>query len=296
MNQSGPTIVDSYSKSCLVATIHEKAILKSGKKIVSTAVVSLRIEGESVGILFVNYRHGQDFKAPQRNFVRGLANFAAIAIYNNRQFQNLYKNRLAELEAFRQIDLDISKSLRLADVLQAILKRASEIVRGDEASIYLYNAHTQQLETEVSFGPNKEKYQQHKVRIDGPGLVPWVYRNKQQARVSNVKTDPQWRAVYHPLLDQTRSELDVPLLKHDEVVGVISFESAKEGAFSEGNEDFLVTLAGQAVLAIKEAQLTSRLRNQGGVWRSFIKKRRKSSHSVAIQRGLSGRSCRRPGF
>ena len=109
----------------------------SRERVVSTAVLALQIEGEPIGVLFINYRHRQDFMAPQRNLISGLANFAAIAIYNNRQFRYLYQHRLAELEAFRQIELDISKSLRLDDVLQAILRRASQMIRTDTASIYL---------------------------------------------------------------------------------------------------------------------------------------------------------------
>lgn len=226
------------------------------ENIVSTAVLSLRVEGESVGILFVNYRNSQDFKAPQRNFISGLANFAAIAIYNNRRFKDVYTHRLAELEAFRQIDIDISKSLILRDVLQTILTTASETIKADSASIYLLQPHTQLLETEVSFGEEKERFERDKVPIHGPGIVPWVYREKRAVRVDNVKTDPQWRDIYHQVLEATTSELDVPLVKDDnEVVGVISFESKKESAFSEGDETFLVTLAGQAILAINEARL-----------------------------------------
>jgi GAF domain-containing protein len=226
------------------------------EQIASTAVLSLKVEGESVGVLFVNYRHPQDFKAAQKNFISGLANFAAIAIYNNREFQNLYTHRLAELEAFRQIDLDISKSLKLTDVLQAILTRASKTVRADAASIYLLNEYSSRLETQVSFGIDKNKLERHTLSVDDTGLVPWVFRNKRPVRVNNVKTDPQWKDIYVPILEKTRSELDVPLSKDgNEMIGVISFESERESAFSEGDQAFLDTLAGQAVLAIKEAQL-----------------------------------------
>ncbi|HZI60276.1 MAG TPA: GAF domain-containing protein [Pyrinomonadaceae bacterium] len=226
------------------------------EQIASTVALSLRVEGEPVGVLFVNYRHPQDFKAPQKNFINGLANFAAIAIYNNRKFQDLNRHRFAELEAFRQIDVDISKSLKLQDVLASILTTASKTVRADAASIYLFNEHTNRLETEVSFGIEKSKFARHKLSPDDQGLVPWVFRNKRAIRVNNVKNDPKWKDVYFPLLEKTLSEMDVPLRKDEsEMIGVISFESERESAFSEGNVAFLVTLAGQAVLAIKQARL-----------------------------------------
>ena len=42
------------------------------------------------------------------------------------------------------------------------------------------------------------------------------------------------------------------------MLGVLNFESTKEGAFHQEDEDFLLTLAGQAVLAIKNAQAYER--------------------------------------
>ena len=48
------------------------------------------------------------------------------------------------------------------------------------------------------------------------------------------------------------------LLDGEEVIGVINFESIREGAFHQEDEVFFVTLAGQVVLAIKKAQAYER--------------------------------------
>jgi GAF domain-containing protein len=242
----------------LAGSRSRRGIFETREEVLSTAVLTLCIEGESVGVLFINYRHRQLFKASQRNFICGLANFAAIAISNNRRFRDLSRHRLRELEVLRQNDLEISRSLNLKDVLHTILKRASVMVSGDEASIFLYNRYTHQLETEVSFGRNTEKYERRRIPIDANGLVPWVFHHKVPVRIGNTHTDPKWRTIYSPGLVETRSELDVPLHDDTDVVGVIHFESAKDSAFSEADESFLVTLAGQAVLAIKKAQIYER--------------------------------------
>ncbi len=44
----------------------------------------------------------------------------------------------------------------------------------------------------------------------------------------------------------------------DTVIGVLNFESTQEGAFHQEDQDFLITMAGQAVLAIKNAQAYER--------------------------------------
>src|SRR6266704_3507159 len=78
------------------------------------------------------------------------------------------------------------------------------------------------------------------------------------ARVDNVHNDLRRRDLYMRSIVDTTSELDVPLLDGEEVVGVLNFESTREGAFREEDEDFLLTLAGQVVLAIKNAQAYER--------------------------------------
>jgi GAF domain-containing protein len=81
-----------------------------------------------------------------------------------------------------------------------------------------------------------------------------VFEYKKPVRIGNVRQDPNWREMYINGNSETLSELDVPLLVDDEVIGVINLESSTEDAFSQADEHCLMTLSGQAVLAIKNAQ------------------------------------------
>ena len=74
------------------------------------------------------------------------------------------------------------------------------------------------------------------------------------ARIGNVKEEAPWRDLHLVVADDTLSELDAPIFHGKDVIGVINLESVRENAFSEEDEDFLVTLAGQAAIAIKNAQ------------------------------------------
>ena len=76
--------------------------------------------------------------------------------------------------------------------------------------------------------------------------------------MAHVHRDLPWKDLYFQTDDDTLSELDVPLLDGEEVVGVLNFESTREAAFRQEDEHFLLTLAGQAVLAIKNAQAYER--------------------------------------
>ena len=59
----------------------------------------------------------------------------------------------------------------------------------------------------------------------------------------------------NPLLPLTRSELAVPLIANDKVVGVLDMQSERPGSFGEANLPAFQVLAGQLAIAIQNAAL-----------------------------------------
>jgi len=229
------------------------------EEIRSTAIVPLKVGEESVGVLFVNFRQPQYFDAPQKKLIDGLAHYAAIAIKNAQEYGSLIQRRLHELEILQHIDRELSRTLDLGSLLNTLLKLAREQVPAEDACILLYNSHIQELEILVALGPHAEA--RRKLILPSQetrGITRWVLEHKKSVRVDNVHSDPQWRNLYLPSIVETISELDVPLLDGEEVVGVLNFESTRQAAFRQEDEHFLLTLAGQAVLAIKNAQAYER--------------------------------------
>jgi GAF domain-containing protein len=225
----------------------------------STAALPLLVEDELVGILFLNFRQTQHFDSTQKLSIEGLAHYAAIAIKNSQAFGKLTQRRLRELEILQWIDRALSSNLDLKIVLCTLLRMAHEQVPAEEVSILLYNPKTQALETAEAIGRHAEASLQQTIFLqENRGITRWVVEHKKPARVANIRRDPLWRDLHVPVADDIISELDVPLFNHEEVVGVLNFESIREGAFRQEDEDFLLTLAGQAVLAIKNAQTYER--------------------------------------
>jgi GAF domain-containing protein len=229
------------------------------EKMRSTAIVPLQVGDESVGVLFVNFRQPQRFDATQKLFIEGLAYYAAIAIKNAQVFGTLIQRRMHELEILQKIDRELNRTLDLESVLNTLLRLAHEHVPAEEASILLYNPRTQTLETTTAIGRHAEISRKQTISLqETKAITRWVLEEKKPAKVNNVHQDLPWRDLHLPVATDTISELDVPLLDGDEVVGVFNFESVKEGAFHLEDQDFLITLAGQAVLAIKKAQAYER--------------------------------------
>jgi GAF domain-containing protein len=225
----------------------------------STAAVPLQVGEEQVGILFANFRQPQRFDATQKLFIEGLGHYAAIAIKNAQVFGTLIQRRVRELEILQKIDRELNRTLDLESLLNTLLKLAQEQVPADEASILIYNNRTQALEIPAAIGPHAEARRKQIISLqETKGITRSVLEEKKPARVDNVHSDPQWRDRYIQGAADTLSELDIPLLDGEEAIGVLNFESTREGAFRQEDQDFLLTLAGQAILAIKNAQAYER--------------------------------------
>ncbi len=250
------------------------------EQISSTAAVPLRVKDEPVGILFVNFRHPQRFEESHRLFIEGLAHYAAIAIKNAHMYDRLGERRQRELEILREIDRELNRSLGLNPVLDTLLRLGHEQIPAGAASILPYDRRKQTLTIQAAIGSHAETTRGKVLSLlESKGITHWALDNKKPARVDNVHRDPAWRDIYIQIGPETTSELDVPLLDGEEVVGVLNFESAREAFFSEQDEAFLITLAGQAVLAIKNAQAYERAIKKGSVFSSGTRPGRNSTIS-----------------
>jgi GAF domain-containing protein len=253
--------IDLYKTLHADHRISEKDF-RERENISSAAALPLQVGDVSVGALFVNFRQPQRFDASQRLFIEGLAHYASIAIKNAQEFESLLQRRLRELEILQIIDRELNSKLDdPKTVLETLLKKAHERVPADEAAILLFNPSTNALESaavRIRTKPGKVRQGQFGPLSNLKGILRWVMDNKRPARAVNVYRDHPWKDLYFQSSEDTISELDVPLLDGTEVIGIFNFESAEEGFFHQEEEDFLRTLAGQAVLVIKNAQAFER--------------------------------------
>lgn len=93
----------------------------------------------------------------------------------------------------------------------------------------------------------------HSLRVGTQGIVGFVAAQKKPRIALDVGTD----AVFfnNPDLPLTRSEIALPLLVRERLLGVLDIQSDKPGAFTVQDIDVLATLADQLSVAIEKAQL-----------------------------------------
>jgi GAF domain-containing protein len=255
-----PLFLIDASKLSQALSIDRVSHFQRREKVRSLAALPLRVGGETVGVLFLNFRSPQSFPGAQRRLFKALGAFGAIAIKNAEKFTKQAKRRSREQEIIQRIDRDLSKKATLTDVLQAILDGANKEIGAEAGAIMLAdNTHTM-LSAVAAIGAHT-KVQPWKQPINSDkGIVRWVFEHRIPVRVNDVRNDPVWSERFIDDGSGSNCELDVPLVDDSEegkleAIGVINFESPRLGAFTPEHETFIQTVANQVVLGIKKAQL-----------------------------------------
>ncbi|MDB9404492.1 GAF domain-containing protein [Microcystis sp. CS-574] len=86
----------------------------------------------------------------------------------------------------------------------------------------------------------------------GEGITGWVAQHRETVLVNDVTKDKGNR--YKRYDEPSNSELCVPIVDQDRLVGVINLESYRKGAFDERDKQMLEALTDQVVIAIQSVK------------------------------------------
>ncbi len=171
------------------------------------------------------------------------------AFYENAsRYEDLQKSR-DRLEQLMEIDRVISSTLDLREVAHHMLQAAMESAGAERGTLQLLEDDKLVDYAGIGYAEGRED-----VQLDvGQGITGWVVQHGKPALVADVK-DEDWGALFVGVMaEETRSELAVPLPLGGDTIGVINVESPNVGAFDEDDQVFLQALAGQAVIAVRNA-------------------------------------------
>jgi diguanylate cyclase (GGDEF)-like protein len=124
-------------------------------------------------------------------------------------------------------------------------------LRAENAAILLLDAQAQELFIQTHFGRDELP---RSMRIPvGTGITGIAAHLKRPVYVPDVRKDPR----YVPSVSDTRSELAIPLIVRDQVIGVLDFQSSSEDYFDAQTIDLLTIFSTQASIAFENARLYS---------------------------------------
>jgi sigma-B regulation protein RsbU (phosphoserine phosphatase) len=141
-------------------------------------------------------------------------------------------------------------------------------------SILLLDASGEKLQHRFSLRFHENINLKHEIPV-GRGIVGHAAEIRQAVLVPDVKKDPR----YIEANPETRSELAVPLIYKDKVIGVLDLEHTRRGFFTEDHKRTITTLAAQMAIAIENARL----------YEEIAKQERRLERDLALARELQMR-------
>lgn len=219
----------------------------------------LRWGGKVQGVLcLVHGPNGQKFSESDIWLIELFATQSAIALEKSQLLQEARK-KAHQLSTLSEISSAISSTLDLHTVLNRIMSYAVELLGAEAGSLLLMSHQDQDLTFEVVLGPTGQELLGKSTQV-GKGIVGTVAQTGEPLIINDVAGDPRWDVDFDKATQfKTRDLLCVPMSVRHTVIGVIELVNKQDGTgFSEEDCNLLLSFAGQAAIAIQNAQQFTR--------------------------------------
>jgi sigma-B regulation protein RsbU (phosphoserine phosphatase) len=212
----------------------------------------------AVPILWKNQCIGViDIQAPERNAFREahlqalvlVASRIANAIENAKLYRNAVQ-REKTLSLLNDISREMTSILSVDDLLTRTAEMVRRVIDYQLFSVLMVNAAGDALEHRLSVKLGENIQIRSKIPL-GKGITGAAMETRQPVVVKDVREDPRYVMV-NP---DCRSELAVPLVHQDQVLGVLDLEHTRKGYYTERHARTLSTLAAQMAIAMANARL-----------------------------------------
>jgi len=208
--------------------------------------------GKLVGVIDLQSTRINAYTLYDRSLVRLIAGRVSIAIDNARLYRRVERQNRT-LRTLARISHEFSSILDLNELLGKIASTVRELIDYDAFSILAVDQEARALRHLFSI-----RYDE-RVKIDnvplGKGLTGAAAESREVVRVHDTARDPRY-ICSHP---DVRSEVAVPLIVHDRVVGVMDLESNRIGHFTDDHVRTLALLAPQVASSVENARLYEEL-------------------------------------
>jgi len=173
--------------------------------------------------------------------------------------QNTLEQQVAErtkqLTAINEVSRVASSSLDPDELLAKVIYLFPEQFNYYYAAIYLLDPSGKWAELKEATGDAGRVLKQNRYRIEvaGRNMVGTAIREK-SARIAQIASEEKQR-FDNPLLPYTRSEIALPMIVGDRVLGALNVQSTKEADFGPQVIETMQNMAGQVAIALENARL-----------------------------------------
>ncbi len=219
------------------------------------AAIPMKVGERTLGVLDVQSSTPYAFSEDNLRSLQILADQIAVAVVNTELFAETQEH-LSQHRLLHHITTKVASGTTLDEALESAVNGLQVTLGGDRVIILLADREKKILEVKASMGYS-EDITNLKVPI-GSGIIGWVAAHRKPLRIKDVKSDPR----YLEISSNTRSELAIPLIYRNELLGVLNVESEQLDAYTENDEEMLGTLGGSLAAIIANARLLEQIRMQ----------------------------------
>jgi sigma-B regulation protein RsbU (phosphoserine phosphatase) len=249
-------------RSILVADVaQDERYLRADQETHSELAVPLKIKERVVGVVDLASREPGYYTVEDQTALELLSDHLAGAIEAQRLYANV-RSQAQTLSVLHELSRELTAIHDRKRVLERVADRLRSLIRFDVFTVLLWNETERALDPWVSVRRDHVTSDGREPMPLGVGISGTAAALRQTIRVPNVTVDPRFVSCNPDL--PVRSEIAVPLLFEDRLIGVLDLESLSYDAFGLEHEQLLGTLGSSLAIALSNAELYEDLEESRG--------------------------------
>lgn len=222
----------------------------------SELAIPLIVKNRVIGVIDLEARAPGYFTEEHRRLLELIGSRMAVGI-ENAQLYTRTTRQARTLLLLNEIARELTSILNLDELLKRIAELLNRIIDYQMFSILLVDDSGQKLVHRFSLRFQESIHLKHEIPM-GRGIVGAAASEKTAVLAPDVSKDPRY-VMANP---ETKSELAVPLIYKDKVIGVLDLEHTRRGFFNEDHKRTITTLAAQVAIALENARLYEEIARQ----------------------------------
>ena len=251
-------------------TVHISDILAdpeisyAGKEKLRTILAVPILKGDDLlGVLVTYHLEVRPFTDKQIALVETFADQAAIAIENVRLLEALRHRTdelgrsVSELQALGEVSQAVNSTLDLENVLSTIVAKAVQLSGTEAGAIYGYDEQAQEFRLRATYGMDQDlidALRQRHIGLNDPNVVS-ALAQREPTQIADLREEPASEVNNIILRAGYRALMVAPLLRGEDIVGMLVVRRRTPGEFAKNTVDLIKTFAAQSALAIQNARL-----------------------------------------
>jgi GAF domain-containing protein len=220
----------------------------------SEAAIPLKIEDRVLGVLDVQSDKTDAFHPNDLLVLHALADNIARAVDGARLYGEM-RRRADQFALISEVSRSVTSTLDLSKFMRDAANLIHEKFGYPRVSLFTVHPNRRLIVRQAWSGQRVRELEEFSISLDEPhGILPWVARNGKTVMANDISKDE--RCADSPLPPgNMKSELCVPLIFNDNVIGLLDIQSDRLNAFSEDDRMMFEAVADPLAAANRNADL-----------------------------------------